>query len=83
MRDIDLIDQDDEITATVEYDGDFRITDVVVCPNCGRRGSQWRENDGEGFELGGQTFCCRGCAEETGCTCGPVTSTGRVARRRP
>jgi len=70
MHDIDLIDEDDEITATVEADRDFRITDVVVCPNCGRPEAQWREADGEGFGLAGQTYCCRGCAEEIGCTCG-------------
>jgi hypothetical protein len=69
MRDIDLIDED-EFTETVEADGDLRITEVVVCPNCGRPEGQWKEAGGEGFTLAGQTYCCRGCAEETGCTCG-------------
>ena len=68
MRDIDLID-DDEFTETVEADGDFGISEVVVCPNCGRPESQWKEAGGEGFSLGGQSYCCRGCADETGCTC--------------
>jgi hypothetical protein len=26
----------------------------------------------EGFVRGSETFCCRGCAEGTGCTCTPV-----------
>jgi len=26
-------------------------------------------NDGEGYTVDGETFCCRGCAEGTGCTC--------------
>jgi hypothetical protein len=70
MRDIDLIDQEDDIPVTIERDEDFQISDVVVCPNCGRPESTWKENAGEGFELGAQAYCCRGCAEETGCTCG-------------
>lgn len=71
MRDINLIDLDEnDIPATIEKDGDFRITDVVVCPNCGRSEPGWKENAGEGYTLGAQTYCCRGCAEEIGCTCG-------------
>jgi hypothetical protein len=71
MSDIDLIDLDEnDIPATIERDGDFRITDVVVCPNCGRPEPGWKENAGEGYALGAQTYCCRGCAEEDGCTCG-------------
>ena len=71
MHDIDLIDLDDnDLTATVERDDDFAISEVVVCPNCGRPESTWRENGGEGYAEGGQTYCCRGCADELGCTCG-------------
>jgi hypothetical protein len=69
MRDIDLIDEDD-IPATIEYESDYRVAAVVVCPNCGRPETRWRENDGEGYQYGAQTYCCRGCAEEIGCTCG-------------
>ncbi|HEV7677663.1 MAG TPA: hypothetical protein VGQ42_03760 [Candidatus Dormibacteraeota bacterium] len=69
MREIDVIDEDD-IPATIEYDSYYRVTDVVVCPNCGRPESTWRENDGEGYQDGAQNYCCRGCAEEIGCTCG-------------
>ena len=30
---------------------------------------QW-DNRGRGFERYGQLYCCQGCAEESGCTCG-------------
>lgn len=43
--------------------------EIRLCPGCGRPEPQWRENDGAGYQLGGEVFCCRGCADETGCTC--------------
>ena len=39
------------------------------CPKCGMPKSQWRGNNGQGFPLGDQTYCCQGCAVGTGCTC--------------
>jgi len=39
------------------------------CPKCGMSKSQWRGNNGQGFQLGDQTYCCQGCAVGTGCTC--------------
>jgi hypothetical protein len=41
-----------------------------TCLNCRMPRSQWRENNGQGHSQGGQTYCCRGCAEGTGCRCG-------------
>jgi hypothetical protein len=38
------------------------------CPNCHMAQSEW-EHNGQGYSVGGQTYCCRGCAEATGCTC--------------
>ena len=40
------------------------------CPRCGMAQRQWSGNDGQGYTLDGQTYCCRGCAEGTGCVCG-------------
>jgi hypothetical protein len=39
-----------------------------MCPRCGMQQSEWQEP--EGFERNGETYCCQGCADETGCTCG-------------
>lgn len=40
-----------------------------VCPGCGMSKSEWKENRGEGYAKDGENYCCRGCAEGTGCTC--------------
>jgi len=39
------------------------------CPSCGMAQMSWRENEGHGFWSGAEVYCCRGCAEATGCTC--------------
>jgi hypothetical protein len=31
---------------------------------------------GEGYTHDGQTYCCQGCAEGTGCTCATVAKAG-------
>jgi hypothetical protein len=31
--------------------------------------NQWKANGGQGVSQGGQTYCCDGCAQNTGCTC--------------
>jgi hypothetical protein len=47
-----------------------------TCPKCGMPRAQWRENLGQGYQGGGETYCCRGCADDTGCTCaGAKTET--------
>ena len=38
----------------------------TLCPNCGM---DLADRKTEGFVANGETFCCRGCAEGTGCTC--------------
>jgi hypothetical protein len=39
-----------------------------TCPVCGLPQRQWKENNGQGYTIGGQTFCCRGCAETQAAT---------------
>ena len=39
------------------------------CAMCGLGRSQWQEEGGQGYTKDGQTYCCRGCAEGTGCSC--------------
>lgn len=38
------------------------------CPNCEMDRDDWPNP--AGFMKDGQAYCCRGCAEGTGCTCG-------------
>ncbi|MEW6158416.1 MAG: hypothetical protein AB1813_13365 [Verrucomicrobiota bacterium] len=38
---------------------------------------------GSGFVQDGETFCCRGCAEGTGCTCLSTPAAKRKAFNRP
>jgi hypothetical protein len=40
--------------------------DTESCPNCGMASKDWPEG---GYRLERQTYCCQGCAEQTGCTC--------------
>ena len=41
-----------------------------TCPARGMGKHDWQGNGGEGETRDGQTYCCRGCAEGTGCNCG-------------
>jgi hypothetical protein len=36
-----------------------------VCASCGMAAEEWSES----YKLGSKTYCCQGCAEQTGCTC--------------
>ena len=38
------------------------------CPRCGLRSDHW-EHGGQGYADGNERYCCRGCAEQSGCTC--------------
>jgi hypothetical protein len=38
------------------------------CPNCGLVKDYW-SNEGEGYTHEGETYCCKGCCEKTGCFC--------------
>jgi len=39
--------------------------DSTICANCGMASEDWSED----YKLGSQSYCCQGCAEQTGCTC--------------
>ena len=39
------------------------------CPRCGMQQSEWLGSERHGFSEGGTLYCCRGCAEGTGCIC--------------
>ena len=40
-----------------------------TCAQCGMIQGEWRGNDGSGHDADGQTYCCEGCYDATGCTC--------------
>jgi hypothetical protein len=44
-----------------------------ACPGCRMIKNDW---PGEGYTHEGQTYCCQGCAEGTGCMCVAVGKPG-------
>jgi len=48
-------------------------TPSPACPGCGLIKNSW---PGEGYTHAGETYCCQGCAEGTGCTCVTVAKEG-------
>ena len=57
-----------------ERTDETQTTDLLpACPGCGLIKNQW---PGEGYTHEGQTYCCQGCAEGTGCTCAMVAKPG-------
>ena len=48
-------------------------TPLPACPGCAMIKNQW---PGEGYTHAGETYCCQGCAEGTGCTCSEITQPG-------
>ena len=48
-------------------------TPLPACPACAMTKNKW---PGEGYTHEGETYCCQGCAEGTGCACGSVAQPG-------
>jgi hypothetical protein len=46
---------------------------VPACPGCRMVKNEW---PGEGYTHDGETYCCQGCAERTGCICVAVETPG-------
>jgi hypothetical protein len=46
---------------------------LPACPDCKMVKNEW---PGEGYTHEGETYCCQGCAEGTGCTCVAVERPG-------
>ena len=44
-----------------------------ACPGCGMIKNEW---PGEGYTHEGESYCCQGCAEGTGCNCVSVAEPG-------
>ena len=40
-----------------------------TCTKCAMPKRNWKANEGKGYAIQGRDYCCRGCAEGTGCTC--------------
>jgi hypothetical protein len=52
----------------------------LTCPTCGMNLAA-RITDG--FVSNGETFCCQGCADRTGCTCGRSARAAKASFNRP
>ena len=48
-------------------------TPLPACPGCAIIKNEW---PGEGYTHEGESYCCQGCAEGTGCTCVSVAQPG-------
>jgi hypothetical protein len=46
---------------------------VPACPGCTMVKNEW---PGEGYTHDGETYCCQGCAEGSGCICVAVETPG-------
>jgi hypothetical protein len=58
------------VDPSIEVDTALGPTEIRVCPGCGMLEPRWTDNDGAGYAAeDDHTYCCYGCAEETGCTC--------------
>ena len=44
-------------------------TQTERCPRCKMTEEFWAGNEGRGVRKDDRTFCCDGCADDTGCTC--------------
>jgi hypothetical protein len=44
-----------------------------ACPGCAMIKNEW---PGEGYTHEGQSYCCQGCAEGSGCICSNVAKSG-------
>jgi len=60
---------DTDAVPTMEIGDSLTPREIRLCPGCGLPEREWRENGGAGYVDGGETYCCRGCADQTGCTC--------------
>lgn len=62
---------------TLDHGGDLplkgKTPPLPACPGCGMLKNAW---PGEGYTHVGETYCCQGCAEATGCMCVKVGSPG-------
>jgi len=74
------------LTEINESDSLVNSIPLPACPGCRMIKNEW---PGEGYTHDGETYCCQGCAEGTGCTCVAVGTTGfsrqgqKVTRAEP
>ncbi len=58
---------------TEQNDQSANSVPLPACPGCRMVKNEW---PGEGYTHEGETYCCQGCAEGTGCTCVAVGKPG-------
>jgi hypothetical protein len=53
------------------------------CVVCAMPKIEWTGNNGEGVTINGESYCCQGCADRSGCTClEQKNRTERILSRR-
>ncbi len=55
-------------TETKGNDLDTPETQGLSCPFCGMPEREWSSH-GQGYTKDDRRYCCKGCADGTGCTC--------------
>src|SRR5437667_12801560 len=61
------------LTEIDESDSLVNSIPVPACPGCRMVKNEW---PGEGYTHDGETYCCQGCTEGTGCICVAVEPPG-------
>ncbi len=49
-----------------------------TCPICGLPAARWKGDQGKGYLLHGERYCCKPCAEDLGCICTGLTEEDRA-----
>ena len=65
----------EETYADRNHESDSLVNSIPLpgCPGCTMVKNEW---PGEGYTHDGETYCCQGCAEGTGCICVAVETPG-------
>jgi len=58
----------EHVPSSAKADDDL-LPSERICSRCGMSKEEWSGNHGKGVIESGETYCCKGCAEDTGCTC--------------
>ena len=52
--------------------------EAQTCAECAMDRSAWKDNEGLGYRVGGEWYCCEGCAEDLGCACMTTPEEGVI-----
>ena len=67
-------------------DSDSLLPNELICSRCGMERAEWTGNKGRGVIESGEYYCCKGCAEDAGCSCDydrEETDDGETTKEAP